>query len=162
MILGMSLAEFTQLHVAISLLGIVSGVVVLIGMLGSRTLPGWTAFFLIMTLLTSVTGYFFPSPDIKPSHIVGAISLVLLLVAIVALYVHKLAGHWRWIYVVTAGVALYLNCFVLVVQAFLKVGALQLLAPTQTEPPFAVAQGLVLLLFVVAILFATRRFRPRG
>ncbi len=162
MILGMSLAEFTVLHTVISLLGIASGLVVIVGMLGSRTLPGWTAFFLITTILTSVTGYFFPSPDIKPSHIVGALSLVLLLLAVVALYVRKVAGHWRWIYVVTAGLALYLNCFVLVVQGFLKVPALQQLAPTQKEPPFVAAQCLVLLVFIAVIFVAARRFRPRG
>ncbi|MEP7311440.1 MAG: hypothetical protein ABI859_02550 [Pseudomonadota bacterium] len=162
MILGMSIADFTTLHVVVSLLGIVSGLTVLVGMLGSRTLPGWTAFFLITTTLTSVTGYFFPSSDIKPSHIVGAISLVLLALAFVGLYVYKLVGHWRWIYVVSAGLSLYLNCFVLVVQGFLKVAALQRLAPTQTEPAFAAAQGLTLLVFLAVIFFAARRFRPRG
>jgi hypothetical protein len=162
MILGMSLEEFTLLHVVISLLGIGSGLVAVVGMIGSRTLPGWTAFFLITTVLTSVTGYFFPSPDIKPSHIVGAISLLVLLLTIVALYVRKVAGHWRWIYAVSAGLALYLNCFVLVVQGFLKVPVFQRLAPTQTEPPFVAAQGALLLLFIVVTFLAARRFRPRG
>lgn len=162
MILGMTLEEFTLLHVVISLLAIASGLVVVFGMLARRTLPGWTAFFLITTVLTSVTGYCFPSPDIKASHIVGAISLLLLLLAIVGLYGRKVVGQWRWIYVVSACVALYLNCFVLVVQGFLKVPALQRLAPTQAEPPFAVAQGLLLIVFAVVTFLAVRRYRPRG
>src|SRR4051812_41461838 len=128
MILGMSTETFTLLHVIISLIGITSGVVVLLGLLGSRGLPGWTALFLVTTVLTSVTGFFFHSQSFGPPHVVGVISLVVLAVALVALYVFHLAGSWRWVYIVTAMLALYLNVFVGVVQAFQKLAFLKPLA----------------------------------
>jgi hypothetical protein len=162
MILGMSLSTFTMLHVIISLIGIVSGLVVLFELFGSNRMPGLTALFLLTTILTSATGFLFPFEKLLPSHIFGILSLVLLAIACVALYVMKLSGAWRWIYVVTAMVALYLNVFVLVIQSFLKVGPLHALAPSvpPSEPPFAVVQGIVLVFFVVAIFGAARRFRP--
>jgi hypothetical protein len=162
MILGMSLAAFTKLHVIISLIGIVSGIVVMFRLLGSRRTPGWTALFLFTTILTSATGFLFPFTQLLPSHMVGILSLVLLAIACLALYGMNLAGPWRWIYVVTAMVSLYLNIFVLIIQGFLKVPALHALAPSvpPAEPPFAVAQGLVLLFFILVIIGAVRRFRP--
>ena len=162
MILGMSLSTFTMLHVIISLIGIVSGLVVLYGLLGSKVMPGWTALFLVTTILTSVTGFLFPFDKLLPSHMIGILSLVLLAIACVALYGMKLAGAWRWIYVLTAMVALYLNVFVLVIQSFLKIGPLHALAPSvpPSEPPFAVVQGIILVFFVIAIIGAVRRFRP--
>ena len=161
MILGMSLATFTLVHVILSLIGIFTGLVVLIGMLNSNSLSGLTAVFLATTLLTSATGFLFPFDKLLPSHIVGIISLVVLALAILALYVFRLAGSWRWIYVGSAVLSLYLNVFVAVVQAFLKVPFLNELAPTQKEPPFAIAQGVVLLAFVVLGILAVRWFRPR-
>jgi len=161
MILGMSLATFTLVHVILSLIGIFTGLVVLIGMLNSNRLSGLTAVFLATTLLTSATGFLFPFDKVLPSHIVGIISLVVLALAILALYVFRLAGSWRWIYVGSAVLSLYLNVFVAVVQAFLKVPFLNELAPTQKEPPFAIAQGVVLLAFVVLGILAVRWFRPR-
>jgi len=162
MILGMSLSAFTMVHVVVSLIGIVSGLVVLFGLFGSQRMPGMTALFLLTTILTSVTGFLFPFDKLLPSHMVGILSLVLLLIACIALYAMKLNGAWRWIYVVTAMAALYLNVFVLVIQSFLKIGPLHALAPSvpPSEPPFAAAQGIVLLFFVVAIIGAVRRFRP--
>jgi hypothetical protein len=162
MILGMSLSTFTMLHVIISLIGIVSGLVVLYGLLGSKVMPVWTALFLVTTILTSVTGFLFPFDKLLPSHMIGILSLVLLAIACVALYGMKLAGAWRWIYVLTAMIALYLNVFVLVIQSFLKIGPLHALAPSvpPSEPPFAIVQGIVLVLFIVAIISAVRRFRP--
>ena len=160
MVLGMSLAAFTQLHVILSLIGIGVGIVVLFGMLGAKRLPGWTALFLATTVLTSATGFLFPFQQLLPSHIVGIISLVALAIALFALYVRRLAGSWRWIYVVTAVFSLYLNCFVGVVQAFLKQPFLKPLAPTQTEPPFVIAQAIVLLIFVVLGFLAVRAFHP--
>ena len=160
MILGMSVATFTTVHVVLSLIGIVAGIVAVLAMTASRLLPGWTLVFLVTTILTSVTGYFFPVDKILPSHIVGAISLAVLAIAVLALYARRLAGSWRWIYVVTATISLYLNVFVLVGQAFLKVGALKALAPTQSEPPFAIAQGVVFLAFLVIGFLAVRRFHP--
>jgi hypothetical protein len=160
MILGMSVAAFTQFHVVLSLIGILAGLVALFGMFGSKTPPTWTVIFLSTTVLTDVTGYFFPRDHILPSHIVGAISLVVLAIAIFALYARRLAGAWRWIYVVTAGLALYLNVFVLVAQGFLKVPSLKVLAPTGSEPPFVVAQGAVLLIFVALGTVALRSFHP--
>src|SRR3569832_1161755 len=161
MVLGMSLATFTLLHVVISLVGIASGLVVLYGLFGSDRMSGMTALFLVMMFLTSATGFLFPVTQLLPSHVVGIISLVLLAIACFALYGQKLAGAWRWIYVVTAMVSLYLNVFVLVIQSFLKIPALHALAPSvpPSEPPFAAVQGIVLLLFAVAIIAAVRRFR---
>jgi hypothetical protein len=162
MVLGMSLATFTLVHVVLSLIGIFAGLVVLAGMFRSRRLSGWTALFLATTVLTSVTGFFFPFERLLPSHVVGIISLVVLAVALWALYVRHLAGAARWIYVSTAVLALYLNVFVAVVQAFLKIPFLKALAPTQAEPPFVIAQGAVLVLFVVLGILAVRSFHPEG
>lgn len=158
MILGMSLAAFTLLHVIISLLGIASGLVVLAGMLGGRLLNGWNGFFLLTTIATSVTGFMFHSKSFGPPHIVGVISLVVLAVALFALYSRRLVGSWRWIYAATAVAALYLNVFVGVVQAFQKLPFLHALAPNGSEPPFVVAQGLVLLIFVALGIQAAKRF----
>ena len=162
MILGMSLSTFTMLHVIISLIAIVSGIIVMFGLLGSRQMPGMTAIFLLFTILTSATGFLFPFEKLLPSHMVGILSLVLLAIACFALYGIKLAGPWRWIYGVTAMVSLYLNVFVLVIQAFLKVPALHALAPSvpPSEPPFAIIQGIVLVFFVLVIIGTVRRFRP--
>jgi K+-transporting ATPase A subunit len=154
-----NLSAFTKLHVVISLIGILSGLVVTFGLLVRQKLNRWTALFLISTLATSATGFFFPFHGVTPAIIVGIISLVLLAVAILARYARHLAGHWRLIYVVSAMIALYLNVFVLVVQLFQKVPALKALAPTQSEPPFAVTQLVVLALFVLLTIFAVIRFR---
>jgi hypothetical protein len=161
MILGMSTSTFTLVHVVLSLVGIFAGLVVLVGMFSSKRLDGWTALFLATTVLTSVTGFPFPRDQVLPSHIVGVISLVVLAIAIFALYFRHLAGPWRWIYVVGAVVALYLNVFVLVVQAFLKVPFLNALAPTQSDPPFIVTQLVVLGIFVVLGILTVRSFRPQ-
>jgi hypothetical protein len=158
MILGMSPLLFV--HVVISLIGIATGLVVFYGLLTRKPQGGWTAVFLATTVLTSVTGFPLPATQLLPSHIVGALSLVLLGVAIAALYVFRLAGAWRWIYVATALAALYLNVFVGGVQSFQKLAFLKALAPTQSEPPFLVAQILVLGLFIVLGIVAAKRFHP--
>jgi hypothetical protein len=162
MVLGMSLSAFTTLHVIISLIGIVSGLVAMFGLLGSNRMPGMTALFLLTTILTSATGFLFPFEKLLPSHIIGILSLVLLAIACIALYAMKLSGAWRWIYVVTAMVSLYLNVFVLVIQSFLKIPALTALAPGNppSGPVFAVVQGIVLVFFVLMVIGAVRRFRP--
>jgi hypothetical protein len=160
MILGMSTATFTTVHVIISLIGIVSGIVVVLGWLGGRQSAGWAALFLLTTVLTNVTGFLFHSASFGPPQVVGVISLVVLAGAILALYVFHLAGFWRWVYIVGATVALYLNAFVGVVQAFQKLPFLQPLAPTQSEPPFLIAQIAVLAIFVVLGFLALRRFHP--
>lgn len=160
MILGMSLATFTLVHVVISLVAIAAGLIAMIGLLTSNPLRGWTALFLVTTILTSVTGFLFPFGVLLPSHIVGIISLVLLAAAVVALYAQHLTGVWRPVYVVTALLSLYLNVFVLIVQGFVKISFLNALAPTQTEPPFLAAQGAALIFFLSMIVLATRRFRP--
>ena len=162
MILGMSTSAFTLFHVALSLVGIVAGVVVAAAMLGSKTANGWTALFLATTVLTSVTGFLFPSDKVLPSHIVGVISLLVLIIAIAALYGYRLARSWRWIYVVSALVALYLNVFVLVAQAFLKVAVLNALAPTQSDPGFIIAQLIVMAIFVVLGIRTVKRFHPEA
>lgn len=162
MVLGMSLATFTMLHVIISLIGIVAGIIVMFGLLGSNRMPGLTAIFLLTTILTSATGFLFPVEKLLPSHIIGILSLVLLAIACIAIYGMKLSGAWRWIYVVTALLSLYFNVFVLVIQSFLKIPALTALAPGNPPagPVFAVIQGIVLVFFVLMIIGAWRRFRP--
>lgn len=160
MILGLSLSTFTVVHVIISLAALLSGLLVLYGLLSGQALPGWTALFLTTTVLTSVTGFFFHTARLLPSHVLGILSLLVLAVAILGLYVYHLAGAWRWIYVVGTLLALYFNAFVAVVQAFAKVPALEPLAPTQSEPPFLLAQVVVMAIFVVLGVIAVRRFRP--
>lgn len=154
--MGFNLATYTAVHVVLSLVGIGSGLVVAYGFLTARDSAAWTALFLRTTVATSVTGYGFPFDHLLPSHIVGAISLVVLAVAVYARYQARLAGIWRRTYIISAVIGLYLNVFVLVVQSFLKVPALNALAPTQSEPPFAIVQGVVLLLFVGLGTAATR------
>jgi hypothetical protein len=159
MVFGMSLATFTLVHVLISLVGIVSGLLVVYGLIKGQQFDGGTAIFLATTVLTSLTGFLFPFTHLLPSHIVGIISLVVLAVAIVARYPLYLAGSWRSIYVVSAVLALYLNVFVLVVQSFLKIPAAHALAPTQKEPPFLVVQVIVIAIFIVLGIFAVKGFR---
>ena len=159
MVLGMSLSTFTALHVLISLVGIGSGFLVVYGMLRSRSFDGATAIFLLTTVLTSATGYLFPFHHLLPSHILGAISLVVLALAIYARYAQHMERSWRWIYLVSTVIALYLNVFVLVAQSFMKVPALNALAPTQTEPPFAITQLIVMAIFIVLGVFAVKKFR---
>jgi hypothetical protein len=159
MVLGMTLSTFTLVHVLISLAGIGSGLIVVYGLLTANRLNGWTAIFLVTTILTSLTGYLFPVEHILPSHIVGAISLVALAVALVARYARHMERAWRSTYVISAVLALYLNVFVAVVQTFLKVPAVHALAPTQKEPPFLIAQLVVMAIFVVIGIFAVKKFR---
>jgi hypothetical protein len=165
MILGMSVDTFVRVHVVISLIGIVAGFIVMFGMLGSKRQPGLTALFLLTTILTSATGFLIPPllfEKMLPSHLFGLLSLVLLAIACFALYVMRERGAWRWIYALSALVSLYLNVFVLVVQSFLKVPVLHALAPSvpPAEPPFAIAQGIVLVFFIVVIIGVIRRYRP--
>jgi hypothetical protein len=160
MVLGLSLSAFTTLHVIISLVGIVTGLAIVVGLLTAQRPGGITALFLLTTVLTSATGFLFPADQLLPSHIVGIISLVVLAIALLALYVFHLAGAWRWIYVVTALLALYFNCFVGVVQAFQKIAVLHTLAPNGNEPAFVVAQVVLLADFIVIGVIAVRRFRP--
>lgn len=146
-------------HVLISFVGIVSGFVVVFGLIGGKHLDRWTALFLVSTILTSLSGFILPAHKLLPSHIIGLISLLVLALACFARYRRTLAGGWRSTYVVSASVALYFNVFVLVVQSFLKIPALKTLAPTQSEPPFAIVQGIVLVSFVVLGVLAVRGFR---
>lgn len=154
----------TKAHVIISLIGILSGLIVMAGLLIAKPFDRWTALFLSSTIATSVTGFFFPFHGFTPAIGVGIISLCILVVTLFARYSRRLLGAWRWIYVVTAMIALYLNVFVLIVQLFQKVPNLKALAPTQTEPPFAVTQLLTLIVFVVLTVAAAVRFRlkPRS
>ena len=160
MVLGMSIETFTIVHVVISLMAIASGIVVLIGMLGSHRIPAWTAFFLLTTVLTSVTGFLFPIRGFTPAIGTGIVSCLVLAVALYALYGRHLAGAWRWIYVASAATALYLNVLVLIIQSFQKLPALKPLAPTQSEPPFLVAQLVALIAFLIVGTIAALRFCP--
>jgi hypothetical protein len=158
MIFGMTI--FTFVHVVLSLIGILSGLVVAFGLLASERLDGWTTLFLVTTILTSVTGFFFPFHRITPGIVIGILSLIMLAIAILARYALHLAGSWRWIYVVTAMIALWFDCFILVVQLFEKVPALHALDPTQSGPPFKVTQVVLLLLFAFATIAAAIKFHP--
>jgi hypothetical protein len=155
----MLLTAFTIFHVLLSLIGIAAGLIVMYGLLTSKRLDGWTLIFLTTTVATSVTGYLFPVERLMPSHILGLLSLIALTFAILGRYRYQLAGAWRRTYVITSVIALYFNVFVLVVQMFQKIPALKALAPTQSEPPFAVAQLSVLLLFVIVGIRASMKFR---
>jgi hypothetical protein len=150
---------YTKIHVAISLIGIASGLVVAFGLLGGKRYDGLTALFLGTTIATSVTGFGFPIHGFTPAIGVGILSLIILTVAVIARYALKLAGAARWVYVVTAMTALYFNCFVLIVQSFQKIDALHALAPKGNEPPFAIAQVVLLLLFITLTVMAVKRFR---
>jgi hypothetical protein len=158
MILGMTPLVFA--HTVLSLVGIFAGIVALFGLLSANRLPGWTALFLAATILTSASGFVLPADHIKPSHVVGVVSLVVLAIALYALYSQKLRGAWRWIYAGAAVVALWLNVFVLIAQAFLKIEPLRALAPTGTEPPFMITEGVGLVAFVILGLAALVRFHP--
>jgi hypothetical protein len=153
----MILISFTAVHVVLSLLGIGSGFVVVFGMLGSKYLQKWTTLFLATTVATSVTGFMFPFHHFLPSHGVGILSLIVLAIAILALY-----RGWKATFAIASVIALYLNFFVLIAQLFLKVPALHDLAPTQSEPPFQIAQLAALVLFVVLGIRATMKFRSGG
>jgi hypothetical protein len=159
-LMGETLAAFTVLHVVISLIGIVAGMIALTRWLKSDPARAPTAVFLATTVLTSATGFLFPFTKLLPSHIVGMISLVLLAIATFALYGNQLTGFWRPVFTITASMSLYLNVFVLVVQSFLKIPPLNALAPSQTEPAFLVAQGATLFVFLALTILATVRFRP--
>lgn len=153
------LPMFTLIHVVISVLGIIAGLVVVGSLMAGARLDGWTAFFLATTILTSATGFGFPFTKVGPPHVVGALSLALLAVCLAARYWKQLEGGWRTTFVITAVASLYFNVFVLVVQLFAKTPPLAQLAPTQKEAPFAVTQLLVLALFVWLGWAALRGFR---
>jgi hypothetical protein len=150
------LAVFTLFHVVLSLVGILAGFVVMFGFVASKNLGRWSTIFLSTTLATSITGYFFPFHGVLPSHIVGLISIIVLIIAIVARG-RVGAARWRRTYVITSMIALYLNVFVLIAQLFQKVPDLKALAPTQSEPPFGITQGLVLVIFIVLTIMSTRK-----
>ena len=160
MTLGIPTDLFLQIHVALSLIALVAGLIVVYGLLNGRLLGGWTELFLVTIILTSVTGFSLPPFGLDPPRMVGVLSLILLAVALAALYVFRLSGAWRWIFVVAAMTALYLDAFVGVIQAFAKIPFLHELAPTGSEPPFLIVQVVVLAIFVVLGFLAVRRFRP--
>jgi len=153
------MTTFTLVHVMLSLVGIFSGFVVMFGLFAAKPLDGWTALFLATTVATSVTGFLFPFHHFMPSYALGIISLLVLAVAILARYTFRLAGGWRRTYAISAMIALYLNVFVLIAQAFQKVPALKAMAPTQSEPPFLLTQVVVMAIFVALAIFAAIRFR---
>ena len=167
MIIGMSIATFTILHVIITLIAIATGFIVMFNMVSSKTLSGWSAIFWLTTLLTSVTGFMFPIHGFTPALGVGGFAMVVLAIGLLARYVKRFAGSWRWIYAVTAVVSLYLNFFVLIVQSFQKLSVINPLAP-QVGPPFtgatntqfAIAQAVALLSFIVMGIVTSIKFRP--
>jgi hypothetical protein len=160
MVFGLSLETYTLIHVVISLIGIASGLMVLFGMFANKRLDGLTAIFLITTVLTSVTGFGFPFTGVTPGIILGLLSLVVLALCIPARYTFHMSGKWRSIYVITAVVALYFNCFVLVAQTFQK-EILHTKEPA-SGPAFAITQGIVLALFTVWGFVAVKKFHPEN
>ena len=156
----LDMPALTFVHVALSLLGIFAGFVVLFGMFSAERLDGWTSLFLVTTVLTSVTGFFFPFHRVLPSHVFGVLSLIALAIAVFARYSRRIAGVWRAAYVITAAIALYLNVFILIAQAFQKVPALKAKAPTQSEAPFLVTQLIVMVILILLSIFAVKGFRP--
>jgi len=156
------LSTFAVVHVLISLVGIASGLIVVYGLLTSRRLEGWSQLFLATTIATSATGFFFPFHGFTPAIGVGILSLIVLTVAIFARYSFRLENSWRWIYAVAALTALYFNVFVLIAQSFQKIAVLKALAPTQSEPPFLIAQTAALLIFLTLGVGAVRGFHPPG
>ena len=149
-------------HTVVSLVALVAGVVVVFGMIGNATMPGMSALFLATAVITSATGFLFAVDRILPSHIFGVVSLLALAAAILGRYAFGFAGRWRLTYVLCVVLATYLDAFVAVVQTFQKVPAVNALAPTQSEPPFAIAQGALLVVFVILAVLVARRFRPLG
>jgi hypothetical protein len=156
---AMPMTTFTTIHVLLSLMGVVSGLVVLFGLITANAMSRWTLLFLVTTLATSVTGFFFPFHGFTPALGVGTLSVFILIAAIGARYRFRLMDGWRWVYVVGAVTALYFNSFVLVVQAFLKIPGLHVLAPTGSEGPFVLAQALVLAFYLVTGALAIKGFR---
>jgi hypothetical protein len=161
MVFGISLSTYTIIHVIISLAAILAGFIALIGMAGGKQMSGWIGFFLLTTIATSVTGFGFPNDHITPGIIIGILSLLVLAVALVALYMGHLAGPWRWIFVIAAIVAQWFDVFVLVVQSFQKIDFLKVLAPTQSELPFQIVQGAALIVMIVLAVAAIRKFHPQ-
>lgn len=157
--MGFDLPTFTLIHVVISVIGVIAGLVVVGGLMAGARMEGWTAVFLAATVLTSATGFMFPFTAVSPAHVVGGISLLVLAVCLAARYGMQMTGRWRATYVATAVLALYLNVFVLMVQLFTKTPPLASLAPTQKEAPFAVTQSIILALFVLLGWAALRGFR---
>jgi hypothetical protein len=156
----MYIEVLTIVHVAISLIGIVAGFAVIFGMFGNNPMEGVAKIFLWMTILTSVTGFFYPIHEVTPGIVIGVLSLIVLAFTWTARYTKHMAGGWRATYVITAILAQYFNFFVLIVQSFEKVPALHTLAPTGKEPPFAATQGFFLLLFIVFTIVALKKFHP--
>ena len=159
MVLGMSLSTYTTLHVILSLIGIGTGFIVLFGFFNGKLLSSWNVMFLVTTILTSLTGFGFPNDKVTPGIVLGVLSVIVLAIAVVALYVFHVKGGWRRTYAITAMIALYFNVFVLIAQTFEHVPAFHALAPTGTETPFKAAQTLLLILFAVLITTAAKKFR---
>ena len=157
-----NITTITLVHTVISIVAIAAGLVVMGGMIAAVRIDGWTGIFLVTSVLTSITGFFFPFGQLLPSHKVGIISLIILPFVITARYWKQLVGPWRGIYVVGTVLVLYLNFFVLIVQLFRHIPGLLVAAPKQTEPPFVLTQLLVLALFAWLGVAAFRRFRPQA
>ncbi|MGA2850832.1 MAG: hypothetical protein ABSE46_17675 [Terracidiphilus sp.] len=160
MIHDFRMMQLTYLHVFLSVVGLGAGIFVILGFLSSKRFSILTAAFLFSTVLTSLTGFIFPYHGVTPGIVIGVLSLIVLVLAIYALYVNKLAGDWRATYVVSACVALYFNFFVLVAQAFDKVKVLHSIAPSQTSPGFGIAQAVLLLLFILLTTRSIKKFHP--
>jgi hypothetical protein len=154
--------SFTLFHVVLSLVGILSGLIAMFGMIAAKRLDSWNAVFLVTTVLTSVTGFLFPFHKLLPSHILGVLSLIVLAIAVPARYVKHLEGAWRKTYAITSCIALWLNVFVLVAQLYMKVPALHALAPTGSEPAFLITQVVVMTVFIVLTIAATIKFHPEA
>jgi hypothetical protein len=157
---GSGVSILTMVHVGLSLIGIAAGFLVIFQMIGGKTLGGLNATFLTTTILTSVTGFFFPITKVTPGLVIGGISLLVLAIALFALYSKKLASGWRTVYVVTAVIAQFFNVLVLIVQSFMKIGVLHAMAPTGEEPVVKIVQVCALVLLIALGIAAGRKFHP--
>lgn len=153
---------YTVFHTALSIVAVISGLLVVKGLLVSHGRQLWTLLFLVTATATTVTGFFFPFEGFTPAFILGIISVVPLTLAILARYRHRLKGSWRGTYVINCVIALYFNCFVLVVQSFEHIPSLNVLAPTQKEPPFAIAQLVTLVVSIAAGFFSYKNYHPKN
>jgi len=156
------MSTLTMVHVSLSLIGIATGFLVIFQMIGGKALGGLNTIFLVSTILTSVTGFFFPITKITPGLVIGAISLVVLAIALFALYSKKLAGGWRTFYVVTAVIAQFFNVLVLIVQSFMKIRVLHAMAPTGEEAIVKIVQVCALVLLIVLGVIAARKFKAQS
>jgi len=152
----------TLFHTLLSLIAIATGIRVVYGFLNNQTYPGWTTTYIVTTTLTLITSFLFPFHGFTPAIGVGILCILILIPTLYAKYRTSLTGIWRVVYVAGSAVLFYFNCFVLIAQSFQKISFLHALAPTGSEPPFAISQAVLLIGAIILGVMAVRRFRVPG